>query len=77
MQYAGDDRTLNDRGIPAYSESKGSGEYVIYMEHQCSEMTSYVNEKDADRSKEIVKALTLPLEEKTDQSGWDTCPVVR
>ena len=31
----------------------------------------YVNEKDADRAKEIVEALTLSLEEKTDEADGD------
>ena len=64
--------TLNDRGIPAYSESKGSGDYMnIYMGASMFGNDIYVNEKDADRAKEIVKALTLPLEEKTDEADVD------
>lgn len=59
--------TLNERGIPAYSESKGSGDYMnIYMGTSMFGNDVYVNEKDADKAKEIVSALTMPLEEKTD-----------
>ena len=64
--------TLNDRGIPAYSESKGSGYYMnIYMGASMFGNDIYVNEKDADRAKEIVKALTLLLEGKTDEADVD------
>lgn len=64
--------TLNDRGIPVYSESKGSGDYMnIYMGASMFGNDIYVNEKDADRAKEIVKALTLLLEEKTDEADVD------
>ena len=59
--------TLNDRGIPAYSESRGSGDYMnIYMGASMFGNDIYVNEKDAERAKEIVAALTLPLEGRTD-----------
>lgn len=58
--------TLNDRGIPAYSESKGSGDYMnIYMGTSIFGNDIYVNEKDADRAKEIIEALTVPLEDGT------------
>lgn len=64
--------TLNDRGIPAYSKSKGSGDYMnIYMGASMFGNDIYVNEKDADRAKEIVKALTLLLEGKTDEADVD------
>lgn len=64
--------TLNDHGIPAYSESKGSGDYMnIYMGASMFGNDIYVNEKDADRAKEIVKALTLLLEGKTDEADVD------
>ena len=64
--------TLNDRGIPAYSESKGSGDYMnIYMGASMFGNDIYVNEKDADRAKEIVAALTLPFEGRTDAEDAD------
>lgn len=64
--------TLNDRGIPAYSESKGSGDYMnIYMGASMFGNDIYVNEKDTDRAKEIVAALTIPLEGKTYAADGD------
>ena len=67
--------TLNDRGIPAYSESKGSGDYMnIYMGASMFGNDIYVNEKDADRAKEIVKALTLLLREKRMRQMWIFLP---
>lgn len=64
--------TLNDRGIPAYSESKGSGDYMnIYMGSSIFGNDIYVNEKDADRAKEIITALTMPLEGKADAADAD------
>lgn len=64
--------TLNDRGIPAYSESKGSGDYMnIYMGASMFGNDIYVNEKDENRAKEIVAALTIPLEGKTDAADAD------
>ena len=53
--------TLHDRGIPAYSESKGSGDLLnIYMGTSMFGNDIYVNEKDADMAKEIVAAMTMP-----------------
>ena len=50
--------TLNDRGIPAYSESKGSGDYMnIYMGASMFGNDIYVNEKDADRAKDADKGI--------------------
>ena len=64
--------TLNERGIPAYSESKGSGDYMnIYMGTSMFGNDVYVNEKYADNAKENVYALTMPLEEKTDAAEED------
>ena len=64
--------TLHDRGIPAYSESKGSGDYMnIYMGTSMFGNDIYVNEKDADMAKEIVAAMTMPLEEKSDVADAD------
>ncbi len=64
--------TLNDRGIPAYSESKGSGDYMnIYMGSSIFGNDIYVNEKDADRAKEIITALTMPHEGKADAADAD------
>ena len=59
--------TLNDRGIPAYSESKGSGDYMnIYMGTSMFGNDIYVNEKDEDRAKEIVAVLTMPSDANSD-----------
>lgn len=67
--------TLNDRGIPAYSESKGSGDYMnIYMGTSMFGNDIYVNEKDADKAKEIIEALTVPLEEKVAAADADIPP---
>lgn len=67
--------TLNDRGIPAYSESKGSGDYMnIYMGTSMFGNDIYVNEKDADKAKEIIEALTVPLEEKAAAADADIPP---
>ena len=59
--------TLNDRGIPAYSQSKGSGDYMnIYMGTSMFGNDIYVNEKDEDRAKEIVAVLTMPSDANSD-----------
>ena len=64
--------TLNNRGIPAYSESKGSGDYMnIYMGTSVFGNDIYVNEKDADRAKEIIDALTVPIGEKASAGDAD------
>ena len=64
--------TLNDRGIPAYSESKGSGDYMnIYMGASMFGNDIYVNEKDENRAKEIVAVLTMPSDANSDAADAD------
>ena len=46
-------------GIPAYAESKGSGDYLnIYMGTSVFGETLYADENDADRAKEIIESMT-------------------
>ena len=50
---------LRRKGIPAYAESKGSGDYLnIYMGTSVFGETIYVDENDAARAKEIIKDMT-------------------
>ena len=50
---------LRREGIPAYAESKGSGDYLnIYMGTSVFGKTIYVDENDAARAKEIIKDMT-------------------
>ncbi len=50
---------LKREGIPAYAESKGSGDYLnIYMGTSVFGETIYVDENDADRAKEIIEGMT-------------------
>lgn len=58
---------LNENGIPAYTESQGSGGYMnIYMGTSVFGTDIYVDEADTARAKEIVAALSLPAEENDD-----------
>lgn len=50
---------LSREGIPAYAESKGSGDYLnIYMGTSVFGETIYVDENDAARAKKIIKDMT-------------------
>lgn len=50
---------LKREGIPAYAESKDSGDYLnIYMGTSVFGETIYVDENDADRAKEIIGNIT-------------------
>ena len=50
---------LKREGIPAYAESKGSGDYLnIYMGTSVFGESLYVDEDDADRAKEIIESMT-------------------
>ena len=50
---------LRREGIPAYAESKGSGDYLnIYMGTSVFGEKIYVDENDAARAKEIIKDMT-------------------
>lgn len=51
--------TLRQNGIPAYTESRGSGDYLnIYMGTSVFGETIYVDENDADRAKAIIETIT-------------------
>ncbi len=50
---------LNRQGIPAYAESKGSGDYLnIYMGTSIFGETVYVDENDVSRALEIIDDMT-------------------
>ena len=54
---------LNEEGIPAYSQTDGSGEYMeIYMGTSLFGEDIYVDESDAARAEEIIKGMTLPAD---------------
>lgn len=55
---------LNEEGIPAYSQTDGSGEYMeIYMGTSLFGEDIYVDESDAARAEEIIKGMTLPSDD--------------
>ena len=55
---------LNEEGIPAYSQTDGSGEYMeIYMGTSLFGENIYVDESDAARAEEIIKGMTLPADD--------------
>ncbi|MFQ7309538.1 MAG: DUF2007 domain-containing protein [Mediterraneibacter sp.] len=55
---------LNEEGIPAYSQTDGSGEYMeIYMGTSLFGEDIYVDESDAARAEEIIKGMTLPADD--------------
>ena len=55
---------LKSEGIPAYSQSDGSGEYMeIYMGTSLFGEDIYVDESDAARAEEIIKGMTLPADD--------------
>ena len=55
---------LNEEGIPAYSQTDGSGEYMeIYMGSSLFGEDIYVDESDAARAEEIIKGMTLPADD--------------
>ena len=55
---------LNEEGIPAYSQTDGSGEYMeIYMGTSLFGEDIYVDESDAARAEEIIKWMTLPADD--------------
>ena len=50
---------LKSEGIPAYSQSDGSGEYMeIYMGTSLFGENIYVDENDARRAEEIIRGIT-------------------
>lgn len=55
---------LNEEGMPAYSQTDGSGEYMeIYMGTSLFGEDIYVDESDAARAEEIIKGMTLPADD--------------
>ena len=63
---------LNEEGIPAYSQTDGSGEYMeIYMGTSLFGEDIYVDESDAARAEEIIKGMTLPADDTQQTAEGD------
>ncbi len=66
---------LKSEGIPAYSQSDGSGEYMeIYMGTSLFGENIYVDENDAHRAEEIIRGITLPADDNEDLSDSSAIP---
>ena len=66
---------LKNEGIPAYSQSDGSGEYMeIYMGTSLFGENIYVDENDARRAEEIIRGITLPADDSEDLSDSSAIP---
>lgn len=66
---------LKSEGIPAYSQSDGSGEYMeIYMGTSLFGENIYVDENDARRAEEIIRGITLPTDDSEDLSDSSAIP---
>ena len=66
---------LKSEGIPAYSQSDGSGEYMeIYMGTSLFGENIYVDENDARRAEEINRGITLPADDSEDLSDSSAIP---
>ena len=66
---------LKSGGIPAYSQSDGSGEYMeIYMGTSLFGENIYVDENDARRAEEIIRGITLPADDSEDLSDSSAIP---
>lgn len=66
---------LKSEGIPAYSQSDGSGEYMeIYMGTSLFGENIYVDENDARRAEEIIHGITLPADDSEDLSDSSAIP---
>ena len=66
---------LKSEGIPAYSQSDGSGEYMeIYMGTSLFGKNIYVDENDARRAEEIIRGITLPADDSEDLSDSSAIP---
>ena len=66
---------LKSEGIPAYSQSDGSGEYIeIYMGTSRFCENIYVDENDARRAEEIIRGITLPADDSEDLSDSSAIP---
>ena len=66
---------LKNEGIPAYSQSDGSGEYMeIYMGTSLFGENIYVDENDAHRAEEIIRGITLPADDSEDLSDSSAIP---
>ena len=60
---------LKNEGIPAYSQSDGSGEYMeIYMGTSLFGENIYVDKGDAYRAEEIICGMTMPADDIEDSS---------
>ena len=66
---------LKSEGIPAYSQSDGSGEYMeIYIGTSLFGENIYVDENDARRAEEIIRGITLPADDSEDLSDSSAIP---
>ena len=66
---------LKSEGIPAYSQSDGSGEYMeIYMGTSLFGENIYVDENDARRAEEIIRGIALPADDSEDLSDSSAIP---
>ena len=66
---------LKSEGIPAYSQSDGSGEYMeIYMGTSLFGENIYVDENDARRAEEIIRGMTLPADDSAHSSDSSAIP---
>lgn len=66
---------LKSEGIPAYSQSDGSGEYMeIYMGTSLFGENIYVDENDARKAEEIIRGITLPADDSEDLSDSSAIP---
>lgn len=66
---------LNSEGIPAYSQSEGSGDYMnIYMGNSVFGEKIFVDEKDQNRAAQIIKGMTPSDQEGTEIIEEDDFP---
>ena len=66
---------LKNEGIPAYSQSEGSGEYMeIYMGTSLFGENIYVDENDARRAEEIIRGMTMPADDSAHSSDSSAIP---
>ena len=66
---------LKNEGIPAYSQSDGSGEYMeIYMGTSLFGENIYVDENDARRAEEIIRGMTMPADDSAHSSDSSAIP---
>ena len=66
---------IKNEGIPAYSQSDGSGEYMeIYMGTSLFGENIYVDENDARRAEEIIRGMTMPADDSAHSSDSSAIP---